>query len=147
MAIKWKISIYWWLKFHAKTAKRQRAQRTSCWALAKHLILQSIEYRDPSLTLRMTPPKCVALARQNARSDRVCPSCWASAKHLIFRNVLNMEILRIRSGWRSVTFFVAMTKKVTIKKEFAVLPPPAPSRKDSGQALPEGGYTLNQLTL
>jgi hypothetical protein len=28
--------------------------------------------------------------------------------------------------------------KVTINKEFAVLPPPAPSRKDSGQALPEG---------
>jgi hypothetical protein len=38
----------------------------------------------------MTPPKCVALARQNARSDRVC---------------LDFSL---------VTFFVAMTKKVTI---------------------------------
>ena len=27
---------------------------------------------DPSHTLRMTLLKCVALARQNARSDRVC---------------------------------------------------------------------------
>jgi hypothetical protein len=36
-------------------------------------------------------PKCVALARQNARSDRVC---------------LDFSL---------VTFFVAMTKKVTIK--------------------------------
>jgi hypothetical protein len=42
-------------------------------------------------TGRMTPPKCVALARQNARSDRVC---------------LDFSL---------VTFFVAMTKKVTIK--------------------------------
>ena len=46
---------------------------------------------DPSLTLRMTLPNFVALARQNARSDRVC---------------LDFSL---------VTFFVAMTKKVTIK--------------------------------
>ena len=49
-----------------------------------------ISYRtptgDPSQTLRMTHPKCVALARQNARSDRVC---------------LDFSL---------VTFFVAMTK-------------------------------------
>jgi hypothetical protein len=46
---------------------------------------------DPSLSLRMTRPKYVALARQNARSDRVC---------------LDFSL---------VTFFVSMTKKVTIK--------------------------------
>ena len=46
---------------------------------------------DPSLSLRMTITKSVAMARQNARSDRVC---------------LDFSL---------VTFFVAMTKKVTIK--------------------------------
>ena len=64
---------------------------------------------DPSLTLRMTLPKCVALARQNARSDRVC---------LDFSLVTFMcYLLLFFNGhiecW-SISF-VAMTKKVTIK--------------------------------
>jgi hypothetical protein len=79
----------------------------------QHLLMTEISRKDrKGFNLRT---KCVALARQNARSDRVC---------------LDFSL---------VTFFVAMTKKVTIKKEFAVLPPPAPP--------PRGGYTLNQLTL
>jgi len=35
-------------------------------------------------------------------------------------------------------FLLIMQKKVTIKKEFTAIPPPSPSRKDSGQALQRG---------
>jgi hypothetical protein len=62
----------------------------------------------------MTTTKCVALARQNARSIRVC--------------------LEFFFGY----FLFFKKKKVTIKKEFTAISSPSLSRKDSGQALQRG---------